>query len=178
MFRTIVITRPTFHDGEAMEIASLLKERCDLVHVRKPGARHEEMERLIRSVPAACRCRLVLHGHFRLAAEYSLYGIHLNSRHPHLLRGWQGSVSRSCHSLAEIARYKAACDYLSLSPVFDSVSKQGYRSAFSQEDIRQAVADGIIDDKVYALGGITFARLPLIEALGFGGGMILGDAWR
>ena len=29
-----------------------------------------------------------------------------------------------------------------------------------------------------ALGGITFDRLHIIEKMGFGGAMILGDAWK
>ena len=88
------------------------------------------------------------------------------------------STSRSCHSLEEVTEWKERCNYVSLSPIFDSISKQGYRSAFSREELQQARRDGIIDDKVFALGGITFDRLPEVETLGFGGAMILGDAWK
>ena len=31
---------------------------------------------------------------------------------------------------------------------------------------------------VMALGGVTFDKLDAVRQMGFGGGMILGDAWR
>ena len=136
------------------------------------------MERLICDIPAEYHSRLVLHDHHHLAVKYGLYGIHLNSRNPIPPQGWKGSVSRSCHSLEEIKEWKDRCNYLSLSPIYNSISKQGYNSAFSREQIEKAVAEGIIDNKVLALGGVTFDKVEEVLSLGFGGAMILGDAWR
>ena len=101
--KTVVITLPTFHEGEAATIAEMLRSgRADLVHLRKPGCSPEEMEQLIRSIPSDLHSRLVLHDHFPLAAHYGLYGVHLNARNPMPPQGWSGSVSRSCHSLDEV----------------------------------------------------------------------------
>lgn len=179
MFTTIIITKPAFFNGEAARIAAFLRQgTAGLVHIRKPGATADEVERLIREIPEEYHCRLVLHDHFQLAARYGLYGVHLNSRNPAPPQGWTGSVSRSCHTLEEVKEWKERCRYMSLSPIYDSISKQGYRAAFTAADIREAARQGIINNKVYALGGITFARLPEVKAQGFGGAMILGDAWR
>lgn len=179
MFKTIVITKPEFFHGEAGAIVARFDSgAADLLHLRKPAAPLCDMENLIRSIPSEWHDRLVVHDHFMLAERYGLHGVHLNSRNPLPPQGWKGSVSRSCHSLEEVAEWKMRCDYVSLSPVFDSVSKQGYMSAFTAEDIKAAVACGIIDSKVYALGGVTFARLYEVKRLGFGGAMILGDAWK
>lgn len=179
MFKTIVITKPSFFAGEADAIAELLgKGNVDVLHLRKPGAARDDMEQLICDIPGRWHSRLVLHDHFQLAERYGLYGIHLNSRFPTLPKGWRGSVSRSCHSLAEVAEWKWRCDYVSLSPIFDSVSKRGYTSAFTAGEIARAVSAGVIDSKVYALGGVTFGRLAEVRDMGFGGAMILGDAWR
>lgn len=175
---TIVITLPHFFDGEAGQIVQLLQSAVDLVHIRKPQASLHEVERLICQIPEEYRNRLVLHDHHQLAAKYQLHGIHLNSRNPLPPSGWQGSVSRSCHSLEEVKEWKAKCDYVSLSPVFDSISKQGYRSAFTASELAQGRADGIIDHKVLALGGVTFSRIDEVLGMGFGGAMILGDAWK
>ena len=177
--KLIVITRPEFIESEANRIAGLFSEkRMDLLHVRKPGSTLEQVRSLIVQIPPQFHSRLVLHDHFSLAEEFGLYGVHLNSRNPEPPDAWKGSVSRSCHSLDEILEYKDKCSYLSLSPIFDSISKSGYLSAFSREEISSAVAKGIIDDKVYALGGVTFDKLPLVQSMGFGGAMILGDAWK
>ncbi len=147
------------------------------MHIRKPGAAISEVEKFLLSIPRVLHCRLSLHDHFSLAVRYHLFGVHTNSRNPLPPQGFQGSVSRSCHSLGEVARLKRDYDFVSLSPVFDSISKAGYRSAFSIEQLRQAHEAGIIDEKVFALGGVTFSLLPEVRSIGFGGAMILGDAW-
>lgn len=175
---TIVITLPHFFDGEAGQIVQLLQSSVELVHIRKPDSKAEDVERLIRSIPPAYRGRLVLHDHHGLAAKYQLHGVHLNSRNPQPPEDWKGSVSKSCHSLQEVREWRDKCDYLSLSPIFDSISKRGYHAAFTREQIEEARREGIIDQKVLALGGVTFDKIDEVLRMGFGGGMILGDAWK
>lgn len=176
---TIVITLPGFHAGEAERIAQFLQSgEVGLVHLRKPGSSEEQMEELVSRIPQELYGRLVVHDHFGLAVRYGLYGVHLNSRNPSSPSGWTGSVSRSCHSIGEVAECKARYDYVSLSPIFDSISKKDYKAAFSREELLMARDRGIIDSKVMALGGVTFDKLSEVRALGFGGGMILGDAWK
>lgn len=175
---TIVITLPYFFDGEAEQIVQLLHSSVDLIHIRKPESASEDVEHLIRSIPQACHKRLVLHDHHHLAVKYHLHGIHLNKRNPLPPDGTSMSISRSCHTFEEVKTWKEKCDYVSLSPIFDSISKQGYQSAFSREEIEKAHRDGIIDKTVMALGGVTFSRLEEVANMGFGGAMILGDAWK
>ena len=179
---TIIITLPYFFEGEAQKIASFLEEGiADLVHIRKPGESEADVERLIQQIPQQYHSRLVIHGHHSLAVKYALHGIHLNGHTtsaPVLEASASSlSISRSCHSLEELKAWKDRCNYLSLSPIFDSISKKGYMSAFSEEDIRRAHQEGIIDEKVVALGGVTFSKLEKVKEMGFGGAMILGDAW-
>ena len=192
----IVITKPEFFEGEAEQIVQLLDSgRADLVHIRKPGlgsladsarglelaelAGLERLERLIQALPARLYGRLVLHDGHQLAIKYGLRGVHLNSRHPQPPEGFKGAVSISCHSLKELAECrKQPYAYMSLSPIFDSISKRGYRSAFSADDIAAARSQGLIDERVMALGGITFDRISEVTKMGFGGAMILGDAWK
>ena len=47
---TIVITLPYFFDGEAEQIVQLLHSSVDLIHIRKPESKAEEVERLIMSI--------------------------------------------------------------------------------------------------------------------------------
>ena len=44
---TIVITLPYFFDGEAEQIVQLLHSSVDLIHIRKPESKAEEVEKLI-----------------------------------------------------------------------------------------------------------------------------------
>lgn len=71
---------------------------------------------------------------------------------------------------------KPSCDYVFLSPIFDSISKQGYKAAFTPEQIE--AAQGIIDQQVVALGGMSLERVPLVRGMGFGGAAFLGDVWQ
>lgn len=175
---TIVITLPVLFHREAEQIVQFLHSSIDLIHIRKPNATKEEVEQLIREIPKEYYCKLVLHDHHFLALKYHLHGIHLNSRNPQPLIGWKGSVSRSCHTLEEVKEWKERCDYISLSPIFESISKKGYQAAFTEKELKAAKKEGIIDTKVLALGGVTFNKMDDVLRMGFGGGMILGDAWK
>ena len=176
----IVITRPELCADEADRIKEmLLSGKADLVHIRKPSSTIVEVEQLLRHLPSELYGRIVLHDHFGLADDYCLRGIHLNSRHPQPPAKWKGAVSISCHSLSELAKCREqAYDYMSLSPIFDSISKPDYHSAFTAEALEEAHRQGLIDHRVMALGGVTFERVPEVLQMGFGGAMILGDAWK
>ena len=83
----------------------------------------------------------------------------------------------SCHSLEEVDIKKDMADYVFLSPIFNSISKSGYNSAFSKEELHNAMKQGKIDNKVIALGGVSSANIDTVKDLGFGGAALLGDIW-
>ena len=170
----LVITSPSFIPDEASFLHRLFVHGVDIVHLRKPGATAEECARLLDDLTSDDRRRIVIHDFFELAEPYGLKGIHLNARRSTVPDGYEGHVSRSCHSLEEVKRYKDVCDYVFLSPIFDSVSKQGYASAFTDATLRQASCDGIIDHKVVALGGVTPDKIDYLQQLNFGGVAMLG----
>jgi len=176
--KLIVITRPDLFDGEAEWITALMRAGLPTLHLRKPDAPVEAMRRLLRTVPAEFHDRIVLHDNFSLGGEFALHGIHLNGRNPDPPENRKGSVSRSCHTLDEVRRCKPACDYVTLSPIFDSISKRGYVSAFTSQQIERARDEGVIDEKVIALGGVTADRMTDIRRMGFGGGAMLGEIWN
>lgn len=184
--KIIIITRPDFFEGEDTAIRLLFEAGLDILHLRKPECSETEIAGLIEKIPAGFRNRIVLHDHHRLAVEYGLYGIHLNGRNPVPPEGFAGHISCSCHSIAELeekASRKAPdgspyFGYLFLSPIFDSISKQGYMSAYTPEEIRKAAATHIISERTIALGGIDACNIASIAEYGFGGAAILGYAWK
>lgn len=168
----IAITVPYFYPGEARDIAdALMENRFKYVHVRKPGCCAEEMRGLLEQIPDGLRDRLSLHDFHELAIEYGIGGIHLNSRNPFAPDGWEGRLSRSIHSLEEISGVTE--DYAFISPVFPSISKPGYSGNFTLEEASRWLTPGI-----FALGGVTAEKLPLLEDAGFAGAAMLGGAWR
>ena len=174
----IVITPPDFIDGEAAYINHLFEKGLDLLHLRKPSASAIDCKPLLNRIDKRWHSRIVVHDHFSLCHDYLLHGIHLNSRHPLAPKGFNGSVSRSCHSLDEVETNKPSCDYVFLSPIFDSISKQGYTSHFTTAALREAAQRGIIDQQVMALGGITLDGISQVADCHFGGAAFLGDIWR
>lgn len=178
MMEWIVITSPGFLQGEADFIDRLFNHGLDRLHLRKPGAGIGECRRLLDGISREWLPRIVVHDNFGLCREYGLGGVHLNGRNPMAPPNHEGSVSRSCHSLEEISRYKGECDYLTLSPIFNSISKQGYMAAFGPGQLAVARDSGLIDRRVIALGGVTLENIPRVKELGFGGVAILGDVWQ
>lgn len=175
--KLIVITAPEFLPGEAELMQAMLDRGVDRVHLRKPGCPAAELAALIERFPSAYRPCITLHDHFPLQQAYRLGGVHLNGRNPLPPAAFRGTVSRSCHSLEEVAAHRTTADYLFLSPVFDSISKEGYRAAFPPEALHAAATAGIIDGKVMALGGVSARNLPEVRDFGFGGAALLGDIW-
>ena len=108
--KLIVITSPAFIPDEAQIIAGLFCAGLDLLHLRKPDATVHEVRRLLCEIPVECRKRIVIHDFFSLQDEFSLGGIHLNSRHTEAPEGYQGLLSRPCHSLEQVEATDARFD--------------------------------------------------------------------
>ena len=180
--RLIVISKENVFDGEPLWINALMGKYDFTFHLRKPGLTESETEEIILQINSNFHNRIVLHDHFPLAAKYRLKGVHLNSRNPQAnFKGeyWNRcSISRSCHSLEEVAANKDSCNYVTLSPVFNSISKEGYKAGFPEEILLSAADKGIIDNKVVALGGISSSNITSTIDLGFGGVAVLGTVWK
>lgn len=176
--KLILITPPYFFIEEDKIITSLFEEGLDILHLRKPDTAPMYSERLLTLIPKQYHKRIVTHDHFYLKEEFNLMGIHLNSRNPDVPLNYKGHVSCSCHSLEEVKQKKGHFNYVLMSPIFDSISKKEYLSNFSAEELKKASKSGIIDKKVFALGGITTENVRTIKKYGFGGAAILGDIWN
>lgn len=173
----IALTPHNEVEGEAERIVSLLdSEGFDYVHLRHPDALTPEVKRIIEDVPHRLRKRLRLHGHFELAYEFNLGGLHLNGRCPYPPRGYNGSLSLTCHSLREVKEATASgrFDYVTLSPIFESISKPGYGGhSFTDGELHEIMPE----DRVVALGGITPQRIDSLKSYNFAGYAMLGSIW-
>lgn len=173
----IAITSPEFLPDEARALTALFDHGLDRLHVRKPGADEQKIAALLDRMDPTYYDRISLHDCFALQQRYGIGGLHLNGRNPELPSGFSGVVSRSCHSIEELWQWREKCDYLFLSPIFDSISKEGYSAHFSDAELVEAMHDGVIDRKVVALGGVSIERIGQVKRYGFGGVALLGDLW-
>jgi thiamine-phosphate pyrophosphorylase len=187
MFRLVLLTSPTSLPNEPRLLTELLAQRVERLHLRKPGWSASQLEALIQELPAHYYSRLVLHAYPHLVRQYQLGGLHLTGnqraatkRRPALLPGQ--TLSTSYHSLAEISQHRRHYDYVFLSPIFDSISKEGYGSNFDLAEVatflRKLAARPGYCRQVLALGGIETQNINLVQEAGFAGAAVLGTIWQ
>ena len=99
MKQLILITTPTPYPDEVAILNRLFEAGLQRLHLRKPNYTFQEMATLLEAIPTRYHARIVIHDHFELTQHFALGGVHLNSRHPEAPVGYQGNISRSCHSL-------------------------------------------------------------------------------
>lgn len=153
----IAITPEVPRKDEVDRIRAIIGEGWDRVHLRWPRAGVEEYLSVLDRLTPQEREHVVLHSRDKevIALE-----------HPAL----HGRDSRSCHSLEEVGKDFDRFRYSFLSPVFDSVSKQGYQAAFTLEQLSLVRPEW----SVVALGGVTPETLPRLRRYNFVGYAVLG----
>ena len=102
-FKLIALTPELTLPDETWRITHLLDAGFDAAHLRKPHCGEDEMRSYVDTLPAGIADRLAMHYFPDVAAEKGIGGVHLNKRSPRVPEGWKGAVSRSCHSLEEVA---------------------------------------------------------------------------
>ncbi|MDE5808782.1 MAG: thiamine phosphate synthase [Muribaculaceae bacterium] len=171
-FKIVVITTPKPIDNEAQKIEKLLSAGADYVSIRKPEIGERYVAGLLENIRPELRCRIKLHDYPELARAFKT-GFQLNSRNTKVDGIPQSMLSKGCHSLGEVVESQGF-DYVTLSPIFDSISKPGYKANFNLNNLDLES----FSSKVIALGGVTLDRLPVLRKSGFAGAAFLGEVWR
>ncbi|MBD5367378.1 MAG: thiamine phosphate synthase [Bacteroides sp.] len=171
-FKIVVFTPPAPVDNEAQKIERLLGAGANIVSLRKPGIGVRYIESVLKQLRPELRHRIRLHDNPELARAFGT-GFQLNSRTPQVTDIDHSSMSKSCHTINEVLETNGV-DYVTLSPIYDSISKAGYKSQFDLSSLDLSS----VDVSVVAMGGMTLDRIPLIRAAGFAGAAFLGDVWR
>lgn len=173
----VVITKEGFFAGEPRVLNNLFERGLEGLHLRKPGASDQEMRSLIKRVSPEFHQRIIIHGHPMLHAEFGLWGVHFplltligKSKLQH-----GGEVSCSAHTEAEVAAISAVVSRLFVSPIFDSISKKGYRGRTTLLHTPESVGRTAA---LVALGGITPERLPVVHQHGFKAAALMGYVWE
>ena len=175
----VAITWPRILPDEARTLAALAEDtEGPVIHIRKPEAPPAEMRRLLEELRASGTDmrRFTLHYDEPLARTFGLGGVHLREADAEKLPAGELRRSVSCHDWTEALRCAKRFDYVFLSPLFDSISKEGYRSRI---DIGEAPARlrGHAG-KIVALGGISASNIARCRTAGFDGAAVLGALWH
>ena len=172
------MTKPTFFVEEDKILANLFEEGLENLHLYKPGAAPMFSERLLTLLGDDYHHKITVHGHFYLKEEYRLKGIHIDDAFTEPPAGYRGNVTRTCHAISELKEAKRHSNYVFLHSIFDSQTNADEKQSFTREELEAAAKQGLIDKKVYALGGMNLDNVKEAKALGFGGIVICGDLWN
>jgi thiamine-phosphate pyrophosphorylase len=177
-FKLIVITPEQNYPKEIKLITSLFEQGLPLLHVRKPNAHADELREYIQSIPKQFHKKVVIHSHYKLAKEFNLKGIHLTEK----VRksGFRDTrlkiISTSFHATKDVLKSRRKYEYVFLSPVFDSISKQGYTSNFTSDELNVFLKK--TKQRVIALGGINDKNIKISKQVNFSGAAVLGYIWE
>lgn len=176
--KLVIMTKSEFFVEEDIIITSLFEEGLDALHVSKPGSSPMYTERLLSLLPEDCYRKVTVHEHYYLKQEYDLGAIHLDNATDMVPTGYKGKYSRTCADLRLLPEMKKKSNYVFLRNIFDCIDDKNGKSTFTIPQLENAARQGLIDKKVYALGGMTMDNLNIAKQLGFGGVVICGDLWN
>ena len=175
--KLIIMTKSTFFVEEDKILVTLFEEGMDNLHLYKPLTSPVYSERLLSLIPEDFYNKITVHDHFYLKEEYRLNGIHIDTPTLTPPLNYKGHISRTCTKLEQLKEMKKQSNYVFLRNIFDSQSEE-QKSYFTMNDLEKAADNGLIDKKVYALGGMNTDNLQIARDLGFGGVVICGDLWN
>ena len=172
-FLKIGVTRETNFPGEHQFIENLFKKaEIDFLHVRKPSFSEKELALFLEKFDENILKHIKIHDHFQLVKCFNIGGVHLNSRNPEC-RFDVNSLSISLHQPIW-PENPERFDYMFLSPIYDSISKKGYKSAFDLEKLSPLIKG----KRIIALGGVSPDKFRELQQAGFLGAAMSGFLWK
>lgn len=175
--KLVIMTQPTYFVEEDKILSALFEEGMDMLHINKPDSEPVYAERLLTLLPKNRYDRISVHQHYYLRKEYDLRGIHIDNPASAVPDGIRRHVTRSTDNIDQLKEMKKQCDYVMLHSLFDSLH-DGVKASLTLSEMEEARRRGLIDKKVYALGGMSLESIQIAKDLGFGGVVICGDLWN
>lgn len=182
--RLAILSPPEDVPDEHRVVGHILQHASAIFHLRKPGRGHAGLASYLCRIPDSLHPRIMIHDHVELLNRFSLRGFHLTEaerrRHPRAVHQLtqaypKARFSSSFHSLSDLSEAADRFDYVFLSPIFDSISKTGYRAAFEHLALARFLKG--TRQRVFALGGVDGQRVATAASLGFAGVAVLGAVW-
>lgn len=175
-FNIVIITPEGFQKNEIGSITKLFWEGLKTLHLRKPEATEDELRNFIELIPDKFHSRIVIHNHYPLLREFKLKGAHLPERIRRSAIPKQTKIiSTSFHSIKKLSLSRRKYQYVFLSPIFESISKAGYKSNFNLEYLESFLKK---HKNVIALGGVSDKNILSVKRSGFYGAAALGYIWE
>lgn len=163
--------------GEIEILNQLFEAGLEYYHLRKPNKNYKEYCAYLERIDSNFHNQIVIHQFHELIDAYNLKGIHFQEQTrreqmknlPGLKRIGK-TISSSFHELEELEKCTVEFDYHLLSPVFSSISKEGYEGRGF--DVNH------INKNIIGMGGVTKNNLDVFTKLGYNGVGVLGGIWN
>ncbi|MDF4202925.1 thiamine phosphate synthase [Maribacter sp. SA7] len=178
----IVLIAPEKDIPNEIEILhQLFQEGLVYYHLRKPFKNYQEHCDYLDAIDEKYHSRIVVHLFHELVNAYDLKGVHFQEqkRIDHIdnpgqyfkkLDMYGKTISSSFHDPEVLAQCDFEFDYHLLSPVFSSISKEGYEG--------KGFNVNHIDKYIVGMGGINDETVNPTIKLGFKGIGVLGGVWN
>lgn len=188
-----VVTKTDHYSGEINDLIKLFESGVGYIHIRKPNSSLDQLLGMISKIPQLYISRVVVHLTLDMVIPFGASSISKQINRIHI-SGWESgnfdhlldvvkSVGRSytisapVHSLESFYRIRDLVDEVTLSPIYDSISKVGYSSGWSEDQIEQVLADrGSV--RMIALGGISESNIDEVFDAGFDDALLMGAVWN
>lgn len=175
----IIISKPEFCEGESETLNALFAAGMPCLHLRKPNATNLQMHTLLTSIDVMYHNRIMLHSHYHLTEVFNLKGIHFTEKTKSEMQNWQHVAavkSMAVHVLDALNAVPECIDYVLLSPIFPSVSKQNYSKQWDAVALKNALNNDR-NFRLVALGGVTVNNFEIVLGMGFDDFALLGSIW-
>jgi len=150
-----IITAPDYFPEEPHYIQALFESGLECLHLRKPSWSIEKYVELLHRIDPLYYKRIICHAE----VDFPLRGFHYKMEQ--IPQKSLGEVSISCHSYSEFLGYASLVDSSFLSPVFDSISKQGYLGNPQLLQVPHP-KKRLHKAKLIALGGVQESNIHLL----------------
>lgn len=179
-----LITHPTNINNEGRVINELFNEGLDMLHLRKPDHTIEETEKLLNAIDTKHHLKVVLHQHYSMGKKFGINRIHFSEKTrltatEQELKEWKEKnfiLSTSIHTMSDYEKLSDTFSYTFLGPVFESISKPGYKPP--SEEIIKLKENKNRRIKIIAIGGITATTIEIVKQANFDGAAMLGAIWN
>ena len=176
----ILLSSSNPHPQEMDIIRSFLKNEDALFHLRRYDWEEGQVADFLSQFTNEELEKIVLNHHHFLATEFGINRLHFSEQdrreidEEKLQRFADAGfiLSTSVHELETFNKLPACFTYAFLSPVFDSISKEGYKAVSFDLSHRRK------DVKLIGLGGVTKDNYKKVYEMGFDGVAFLGGVWN
>ncbi|MFK8271177.1 thiamine phosphate synthase [Capnocytophaga stomatis] len=178
--KSIIISPEKDYPDETHWVNCLLNEGLNYFHIRKPQFTEKMMLDYIEAIDKTHRSRLVLHSFHHLAEGLGIQQLHFSEsdRKNKAYERYKNHflLSTSVHSINAFNQLNDTWQYAFLSPVFASISKQGYGVQHTVfEELKQRTNTTV---ELIALGGISTENLCNLASEPIDGVALLGSVWQ